>query len=418
MHVPPILAALRKHKSGVVLISLQIALTLAIVCNAIFIIANRIERVSRPTGIVENNLVLATQQWADAPTGSDQASIDKNASLRQRDLAVLRGLPGVASAAAVSTVPLGGNGWNGAVSRKPHISIADRSSYQMVGFYFMGPPGVSTLGVKLIAGRNFKPDEVTRLTQGRPAASPVIIISRHLAHRLFPHGHALGQTVYLNGKPKPITIIGVVERLQTMNVGFSNNFAFDSVIVPQITGIGYSVYAIRAKPGRMAAVMHEIRPALYKADPMRVMDDDSVQSFAQIRHDAYEGDIGMAILMGVICLILIAITAAGIVGLTSFWVGQRRKQIGIRRAIGATRGDILRHFQTENFLIVGAGIVLGLLLAFALNILLMRHYELPRLPLSYLPIGALALWVLGQAAVLGPALRAAAVPPVVATRSV
>ncbi|MDE2315690.1 MAG: hypothetical protein KGK06_04720, partial [Xanthomonadaceae bacterium] len=69
-------------------------------------------------------------------------------------------------------------------------------------------------------------------------------------------------------------------------------------------------------------------------------------------------------------------------------------------------------------LIVTFGIVLGLLLAFVLNQWLMRHYELPRLPLIYLPVGALALWVLGQLAVLGPALRAAGVPPVVATRSV
>jgi len=57
-------------------------------------------------------------------------------------------------------------------------------------------------------------------------------------------------------------------------------------------------------------------------------------------------------------------------------------------------------------------------LAYGLSLWLMMHYELPRLPWSYLPIGAIALWLIGQLAVLGPALRAAAVPPVVATRSV
>jgi putative ABC transport system permease protein len=119
----------------------------------------------------------------------------------------------------------------------------------------------------------------------------------------------------------------------------------------------------------------------------------------------------------VICALLL-VTALGIVGLTSFWVQQRRKQIGIRRAIGATRADILAYFQTENFLIVSGGIGIGMVLAFALNIALMNYYELPHLPLYYLPLGALVLWVLGQLAVLGPALRAAAVPPVVATRSV
>jgi putative ABC transport system permease protein len=115
---------------------------------------------------------------------------------------------------------------------------------------------------------------------------------------------------------------------------------------------------------------------------------------------------------------MLLVTALGIAGLANFWVQQRRRSIGIRRAIGATRGDILRYFQIENFLIVSGGIVLGMALAFGLNLLLMQHYELPRLPVHYLPIGALTLWGLGQLAVLGPALRAAAVPPVVATRSV
>ena len=114
---------------------------------------------------------------------------------------------------------------------------------------------------------------------------------------------------------------------------------------------------------------------------------------------------------------LLFVTALGIAGLASFWVQQRRRSIGIRRAIGATRGDILRYVQTENFLIVSGGIVLGMLLAYAVNLWLMTHYELPRLPFLYLPIGAVLLWLLGQGAVLGPALRAAAVPPVVATRA-
>ena len=111
-------------------------------------------------------------------------------------------------------------------------------------------------------------------------------------------------------------------------------------------------------------------------------------------------------------------TALGIVGLASFWVQQRTRQIGVRRALGATKGQILRYFQTENFLLATLGIVLGMLLAYAINQMLMGRYELPRLPILYLPIGAVVLWLLGQASVFGPARRAAAVPPAVATRSV
>ena len=96
---------------------------------------------------------------------------------------------------------------------------------------------------------------------------------------------------------------------------------------------------------------------------------------------------------------------------------QRTKQIGVRRALGATRGQILRYFQVENFCWPASASCLGMLLAYAINQLLMGKYELPRLPLHYLPIGAVLLWLLGQIAVYGPARKAASVPPAVATRS-
>jgi putative ABC transport system permease protein len=125
----------------------------------------------------------------------------------------------------------------------------------------------------------------------------------------------------------------------------------------------------------------------------------------------------MAWMLVLVCVVMLAVTAFGIVGLTSFWVQQRRRQIGIRRAVGATRGHIMQYFQAENFLLSSAGIVLGMALAFAINLYLMHHYEMTRMPWFYPPGGAIALWLLGQLAVFGPALRAAAVPPVVATRS-
>jgi putative ABC transport system permease protein len=126
----------------------------------------------------------------------------------------------------------------------------------------------------------------------------------------------------------------------------------------------------------------------------------------------------MAILMGVVCLVLLGITAAGIVGLTSFWVGQRRKQIGVRRALGATKHDILSYFLTENLLIGVAGVVIGALLAIAMNLWLVTQYEMARLSVPYVLVGVAALLLLGQGATLAPAMRASRVPPVEATRSV
>jgi putative ABC transport system permease protein len=122
-------------------------------------------------------------------------------------------------------------------------------------------------------------------------------------------------------------------------------------------------------------------------------------------------------LLSIVCGLLLLATAGGIAGLSSFWVSQRRTQIGIRRALGATTGDILQYFHTENYLIVSGGVVLGLALAVFANIALMKVYPLQVMPLYVPLIGALLLWALGQIAVWGPASYAAKVPPVVAIRT-
>ncbi|HET7269417.1 MAG TPA: FtsX-like permease family protein [Oleiagrimonas sp.] len=418
MSVHPIFAALRKHKSGVVLISLQIALTLAIVCNAVFIIAQRIDRVNRPTGLDESDLILVTQQWVGAPTGVDPASIDKLDSLMQSDLATLNAIPGVQSVSPINTVPLWNSSWTSVISTKPSITFKNKAGYDRTALYFVGAKGLPTLGLNLVAGRNFRPSEVVHQAARSEIRPAVVIITRALADKLYPDGHALGKTVYVNGYSTPSTVIGIVARMQTASLNRQlDTFAWSSVLIPMRLNTSFSRYIVRTQPGQLEAVMHAVKPALYKANPMRVLDDDSVTSFAEIRADAYKGDIGMAILMGVISVILIAVTGAGIVGLTSFWVGQRHKQIGVRRALGARRVDILRYFQTENLIIAGIGAVIGIVMAVGLNLVLMQQLALPRLPIWMVLVGVVLVMVLGQIAVFVPARRASRVSPALATRA-
>ena len=199
---------------------------------------------------------------------------------------------------------------------------------------------------------------------------------------------------------------------------WTNAFVWNATLAPVRLDANFSRYAIRAKPGRLEAAMHAVTPALYKTNPLRVLDDDSVRSFAQIRGEAYRADVGMAILMGVVCIILIGVTAAGIVGLTSFWVGQRRKQIGVRRALGARKIDILHYFQLENLAIACGGAAIGILLALMLNFWLMRNFGMDRIPVPWVLVGVAAVLLLGQFAVFVPARRASNVPPVAATRTI
>jgi len=187
-----------------------------------------------------------------------------------------------------------------------------------------------------------------------------------------------------------------------------------SLLLPMRTAFTEGLYLLRTDPQRRQEVLSAALAALERNDPNRLVREKL--TYEEQRDSYFKNDRAMVGLLITVCVALLVVTALGIVGLASFWVQQRSKQIGIRRALGATRGQILRYFQTENFLLATVGIVLGMLAAYAINLALMNTYELPRMPLVYLPVGAVLLWLLGQVAVFGPARRAAAVPPAVATR--
>jgi putative ABC transport system permease protein len=410
MQIKPILTAMRHHKAGTVLIALQIALTLAIVCNALFIIQQRTARMSRPSGVDEANLFVIRSDWADK---SDAQRIDVQ---MQADLIALRQLGSVQDAAPTNSFPLRGNGWDNYIKLQPgQIKMTTDAA-----MFFSDEHTLATLGTHLIAGRNFTASEIGAQRPRDAMHAAQVIISKDLAQRLYPDGSALGKTIYVSMGQAPSTVIGVTDTLQAHMISSkADAYAYNAVLVPARLLNDYTYYLVRARPGQLDAAMRDAPKALYAQSRMRIIDrKDGVMSFAQVRQRAYERDRGMAILMGIVSVVLLAITAAGIVGLTSFWVGQRRKQIGVRRALGATRGDILHYFLTENLLIGLGGVLVGAVLAIGINLWMVTQFEMARLSLAYVVAGVVVLLLLGQGAVLAPALRASRVSPVEATRSV
>ena len=410
LQVRPILAALRRHRMATLLIVLQIALTLAVVSNALFIVMTRVVHLSRPTGTDEAHLFVIRNGWLGE---LDMSHIDAR---MRADLATLRNLPGVRDAFASQAYPFGG--WGRLERIKLRLDQTVRA--QLAISYYADQHALDTYGIRLVAGRNFRPDEIISLGTYDKSVPAVVIITRDLARKLFPQDSAVGRTVYL-ADDGPTVIIGVVDRLEGAYVGSTTrSIDEDTLLVPaRLASPDETVYIVRAQPGQLATLMHAAPAALVAQDRQRLIDQDrDVISMAQAREQGYATDRGVAIMMAAVCALLLLATAGGVVGLSSFWVSQRRRQIGVRRALGATRGDILGYFQTENFLIVSAGIVLGSVVGVLANLALMQQYELPRMPLWLLLFGAILLWLLGQLAVLGPARRAAAVPPVEATRSV
>ena len=410
--IRPILVALRRHKAGTVLIALQIALTLAIVCNGLFIIHQRLANLSEVSGVDESSVFVIRNQWAaERPTAEVDAQV-------RADLLALRQLPSVrdATPASGNGYPLSGGGWDNYVTLTPDQTrpLTDAAVYTGDDHF------IDTLGVRLAAGRNFRSDDVMAMGTQQAIAPPTVIVSQALADKLFPDGHALGKSFYAMGAT-PSTIIGIVDPLHRQGVvQWNKPYEGQALIWPLRADDARGLcYIVRAKPGQLADAMREAPKALLAQSRLRIIDPkDGIQDYATIRHKAYDSDRGMALLMGIICVVLLAVTAAGIVGLTSFWVGQRRKQIGVRRALGARQRDILAYFLTENFLISAAGVVLGTVLAIIFNLWTVTRFAMDPMSMTYVGVGVVALLLLGQAAVLAPALRASRVSPVEATRSV
>ena len=407
MQIRPILAALRKHLGGTILITLQISLTLAIVCNALFIIKQRMEHVNRPTGIDETSILVVSNHWIDRKEG--------DMSQLRADLLTLRQLPGVRDAYATNAFPLYGSGWTSSV----RTDAAARQSRANVAIYFSDEHTLGTLGSNLIAGRNFRADEVQDMTRAQPDA-PTVIITKALSDRLFDGASGLGKQIYLGSAGgNPSTVIGIVESLQAPSASADDDQDWQATaLVPLRRDSDVAQFVVRANAGGLDALRQQVPAALINASRMREFPaGEGVRTFAEVRRAAYQSDRGLAMLMLAMSLALLAVTAAGIVGLTSFWVGQRHRQIGVRRALGATRGDILSYFLTENFLISCGGVIIGSALAIGLNSYMMSYLSMSRLSMIYLLAGIIILLVLGQAATLVPALRASRVSPAEATRA-
>jgi putative ABC transport system permease protein len=405
MDILPILSTLRRHKVTALLVILEVALTCAIVCNAVFLVSQRLQRMDMPSGVVEHELVQVQAVGIGKQVNGKARA--------QEDLAQLRQIPGVTGVALVNQVPFTNSSWNSSIKLDPTQKQATLNATT-----YFGENLLQTFGTKLLEGRYFNADdylefdEVQRDQKLRPQ---VVVITRELGQRLWPGVSALGKTIYMG--EDPVRVVGVVDGLIRPSLFNGDASAQWTIVFPlRMSASSANRYVLRTAPGERERVIAAAVAKLKAVDSRRVIIDK--KTLDEIRREFFQNDRSMAGLLVGVCIALLAVTALGIVGLGSFWVAQRRRSIGVRRALGATRRNILNYFQTENFLLATIGIALGMVLTYGINLFLMLHYELPRLPAIYFPVGAVVLWLIGQLAVLGPAMRAAAVPPVVATRSV
>ena len=401
MDIKPILSSLRHSPTGAILVALQIALALAITVNSLYIITQRLELIGRDPGIDVADIFFV----AFVPSSE---KFQGETTMRE-DLQTLRSLPGVEAATTINAVPLSGGGSSTSMYTEP----GEKGRRGDMNYFQVDEQGLQTLGVRLAEGRNFDASVVRKPDRNSSESPAEMIITRDMAGEMFPGESALGKTVY-SSLSQPITVVGIIDRMHGSWPGWDK--VGNVALFPVIADEQYARYMVRARPGRRDEVMKAAEEALGKSDNGRVI--LRVRSLEYVAASTYADDRAMATYLSVVIALLLGISALGIFGLAAFNVSSRTKQIGTRRAVGARRRDILQYFLSENWLITSVGVAVGCVLALLLGYWLSTTFELPRLKLYYLVVGAVVLWLVSLVAAFRPARRASRVSPAIATRTV
>ena len=411
MEIGPIFSSLLRSRTGPLLVALQVAISLAILANALFVVEQRIAVSKRPSGVDKEQDVGYVYARPLERRPHPEAIAEQ-----RRELAALEAIPGVVSAAWTNQMPMSRSGNSSSIRLSPTQARESATP----AFYSVQPGFVETMGMKLVEGRDLAEGDMIeydpRTARPDDGVPQVVLVSLPLAKFLFPDATTYVGRELWQGSPErmqPMRIVGVVENLMSPGAG-SQTGAY-SVILPIRMSVAFSRWVIRAEPGKLDKALSDAEETLRKmsSTPLRTFK----RSVAEDRTSRYRNERAMAWMLVSISALLLLVTSSGIVGMTMLRVAQRRKQIGVRRALGARWRDILRYFMVENFIITTGGIAAGLLLALGLNRLLIAYTGVPRLPIEYMAYGAAALWVLGIVAVYGPASKAASISPAIATRT-
>jgi predicted permease len=334
---------------------------------------------------------------------------DEDEKVRRFGQALLRGLesdPAVRSAALSFSVPLG---TAQPFNRRFQIEgrPVERDARPTLDFRVVSPRYFETIGQRLVRGRFFAEADDER-------APPVAVVNETLARHYWGDADPVGQRVSFGGEQQQwITIVGVV--------GDVRHYALDrepthELYQPFAQNPGWGAVMVRTRVDP-AAVTALIGRAVHAIDPEQPV--DRIRTLAAVRSESVASPRLTAILLGIFALTALLITAAGIGGVLALSVSQRTTEIGVRMAMGAARGEVMRMVLGQGLGLVLAGLGIGvggaLLLARLLERLL---FGVPPFdPLTYAAV-ALVFLAVATGACLLPARRAASVDPLVALRHV
>jgi putative ABC transport system permease protein len=387
--------ALRQHKAVMALMVLGASLTMAVVANAVHVVVPKWQLLRAGSGLDETCIVLVQAHDFDL--------VATHVPRQRQALEALAAQPGVVYAATVGAMAF--------VNDLAMTVSTTRGARANVGVYYGSPRFPDALGLRVIAGSGFDEDDFVPFADGAGLDRiGAVLVTQSLAQALFGSAPAVGATLRF-GTNRPVTIKGVVDDVLRPRPSLREPGAQRLVVFAPIVPDGAAVaFVVRAADPAMTDQLARTSQEVL----LREGSEWSIERAAALRHvrDAFfdhEVTVVEALLSG--SAILASVTLMGLVGLSHAWVARRRRSIGIRRALGATRASVLSYFLVEITLVMGIAASIGAVAAIALGRLLAAQYGLAPITPGTIGMSAVAMIVLGWIAVLAPALAASRVSP-------
>lgn len=393
---------LRKFTTG--LLILQLAITLGLLVNSSILAFDTKGKIAQETGIANDNILIMSTH----PTSGSYRDLDYYRSIATQDMEKLRQLPGVNSVSVTNQLPVAIRGMLSNIYDLDNPEQEKIDKYLKDVKYILTQENLAeTMGFTLLEGRFLNKDD--QLDFGSEQKRNMVI-TESLKHALYGDESAIGQETN-NG-----FIVGVIKDIildPTLPLDKQYGMFVNTVMEYIFVG---RYYVLNVESQQMESVRKQVSETILAVQAER----DIFRVFTMEEHlqRFYRDDKGLADLFLLLCGLMLFITAISSYAYSQFHVSRQQKFIGIRRALGARKKDILFYVLTENWLVYSLGSILGLVVTFGFNILLSQYISLskPDIALFLLAIGV--IFISGTVATWLPAVRTSNIPPVIATRTV
>ncbi|WP_321477107.1 ABC transporter permease [uncultured Paludibaculum sp.] len=388
-----------------VLVATQVGASFVLLVGAGLLLRSVINIYSVDPGFRAERLLLAETALPASRFGAEEQQV----RYFDRLLAELRAIPGVESAATTFCLPLDGGCWASGLSVEGQ-AVMRREDRPLVDVNQVSPGYFQALGAPMLSGRDFG-------AQDTPRAVPVAVVSQAFVRRYFPSGEVLGRRIRL-GAPADqapyLTVVGVVGDVH--RVGLTAPVRPEVYLCLRQSGSDVARLVVKTRLSDPLRLEEAVRQAATRVDA-----DVPLFGFRPIEHYVRQSTQSRQlplIVVGAFALLALGMAAVGVYGIVNYTVASRSLELGIRMALGATRGQIVELVVGQGARLALVGLVLGtvgaLVLARVLRSLLFGVQ--PADPETLFGVAALLALVLGLA-VWSPARRAARVDPAVSLKS-